>query len=122
MVTREQLAEILPDYKVMGKDGECYEVESFTTAGEDVVITLWGKNLGEMADYARGGYEEFDPEDHAAVIYHAKHYGSDEDKRYYAGAPYSLSDLLEDAKEIKAMHKEIWDKLVEADRKGRDDG
>lgn len=114
MVTNKQLSEILSDYNVMGEDGDNYEVETDSPAGEDVIMTLWGKNLHEMADYAERTYDDFDPKDHAAVIYYAKHYGSAEDQRFYVGAPDDLEDLIEDAKAIQSIYKDVWDKLVAA--------
>lgn len=116
MVTNRQLSGILSDYKVMGEDGENYEVETWSPAGEDVVMTLWGKNLQEMSDYAKSLLDDFDPHDHASCIYHAKHYGGAEDRRFYASAPDDLDDLVADAKAIQNIYKDVWDRLAVAAR------
>lgn len=59
MVTKKQLSEILSGYNVMGEEeGECFEVEDCSPAGEDVILTLWGKDLRAMADYADAAAKE----------------------------------------------------------------
>lgn len=108
----EKLNKILGDYFSV----HCYEydscdVEFLSPAGEDCPVGLHGKTLCELADDAKKAYEAFDSEDHAAQIYHAKYYGNENDRRFYAGAPERLHDLLEDAESIKESYRDIWKKL-----------
>ena len=112
-----KVIELLGDsYKLSFDDGNSLELEFWSPAGEDMPITLSGDNLRELVKDAEKQWEDFDADDHAAQIYHAKHYGSDEMKRFYAGAPDSLEDLVEDAKAIKATYKDIFDRLDKASK------
>lgn len=111
----EKLDKILGnDYRVNCYEDDSCDVEFWSPVGEDCPVGLNGKTLRELADDAKKAYEAFDPEDHAAQIYHAKHYGSEEDKRFYAGEPERLHDLLEDAESIKESYRDIWQKLEAA--------
>jgi len=113
-VTREQLASILPDWKVMQCNDSSFDVESHSPDGEDVLVALHGDTLDELAKSASGYYDSFDADDHAAQIYHAKHYGSQDQQRFYAGASDSLEDLLDDAKAIDNMYYELYRSLMNA--------
>ena len=107
--------ELLGDsYKLSFDDGNSLELEFWSPAGEDCLVDLNGKTLRGLADDAKKTYEAFDSEEHAAQIYHARHYGSKNDRRFYAGAPERLNDLLEDAKSIKESYRDIWKKLEAA--------
>lgn len=107
--------ELLGDsYKLSFDDGNSLELEFWSPAGEDMPITLRGDNLRELAKDAENQFDDFDADDHAAQIYHAKNYGSDDMKRFYSGAPDSLEDLVEDAKAIKSTYKDIFDRLDKA--------
>lgn len=114
-VCKEQIQKILSDYSVYSLyDDGGFDVEWWSPEGEDVCVSLNGKTMRELADSAKDAYEGFDPDDHAATIYHAKHYGSVDQQRFYAGAPSKLTDLVEDAKAIKAFYKDVWEKLAAA--------
>lgn len=111
----EKLDKILgDDYNVHCYENDSCDVEFWSPVGEDCPVGLNGKTLRELSDDAKKAYEAFDPEEHAAQIYHAKNYGSENDKRFYAGAPERMHDLLEDAESIKESYKDIWQKLEAA--------
>jgi len=112
-ITKELLDGILDDWTVHECNGE-FEVTRHSPAGEEILCGLEGETLREMADNVSGYYDDFDPEDHAAQIYHAKHYGNEESKRYFAGAPEGLEDLLTDAKFIDNAYWELYHALDEA--------
>ena len=96
-----------------GEDGGCYELEQWSDAGEDVIITLRGATLAELAADAREAWEAFDADAHAAAILCAKRNGNE----FYADAPDTIRELLADARNIKAMHKWVWQTLDRAARK-----
>ena len=112
-ITNEELSQILPDYRVMGENPD-FDVEWFSPAGEDVIAALHGNSLRELTNAAMTVWADFDPDDHACQIYHAKHYGSLEDKRFYSRAPATLDELREDANCIKSFFKDTWDKIAVA--------
>jgi len=108
---REKVDKVLgSDYKV-SFEGVGVSVEFWSPAGEDMPTYIRGNTIEELAADARELYDSFDAEGHAAQIYHAKHYGDEETRRFYAGAPDSLEDLIEDAKAIEMSLKDIADKL-----------
>lgn len=107
---KEDLEKILPDWYVMGTIEDGFEIEAHSPAGEDVLMTLSG-TLGEMILQVEAYYDDFDPDDHAAVIYHAKHYGSEDDQRFYASAPGMLEDLVEDSHAIDNMYWGVLEAL-----------
>lgn len=115
---KNALDRLLPDFKVYDCDerGGCYEIESWSPEGEDVIITLRGATLAQLAADAKEAWENFDAEEHAAEILVAKREGTAEQQRYYAGAPDSMRDLLADAEEIKSMHGLVFEKLIAAAR------
>ena len=121
-VTKEWLESILPDWEVSSCGDGDFELSSYSPAGENIVMSLDGDTFDEMARFAEGYYNDFDPQDHAAQIYHAKHYGTEDDQRFYAGAPDDLEDLLEDAKAIDEMYYSVYQKLCKAYEEGHDDG
>ena len=99
-----------------GEDGGCFELEQWSDAGEDVITTLRGATLAELAADAREAYENFDADEHAAQIYLAKREGDEDARRFYAAAPDTMRELLADARNIKAMHKWVWQTLDRAAR------
>lgn len=101
------------DWRVHG-DASCYELEAWSDAGEDVIITLWGNTLAGLAADAREAWENFDADEHAAEIYLAKRNGNEDVRRYYAEAPDAMRELLADARNIKAMHKWVYKTLNKA--------
>lgn len=113
-VTREQLVKILPDWKVMQCNDSSFDVKSQSPDGEDVFAALHGDTLGELAKSASGYYDSFDADEHAAQIYHAKHYGTQDQRRLYADASDSLGELLDDAKAIDNMYYELYRSLMNA--------
>lgn len=108
--TNADLKKILPDWDVMGTVEEGFDIEAHSPAGEDILMSLSG-TLGEMILQAESVYDDYDPDDHAAVIYHAKHYGSEDDQRFYASAPGMLEDLVEDSHAIDNMYWGVLEAL-----------
>ena len=91
--------------------GTDYDFETWSDAGEDVIISLSGQTLAELARDARDAAENFDAEEHAAKILIAKREGNEEAKRYYAAAPNDLYALLADAELIAGYHLALYKML-----------
>ena len=110
-----RLEALLPDWRVMpcneAGDAICFELEAWSPAGEDVIISLCGDTIEELAHDAQEAWDGFDPEEHAAEILVAKRAGDENARRFYAAAPDSLRDLLEDAEAIDAMYKGVCESL-----------
>ncbi len=117
MVTLEMIKEALPDWGVenVGSVDECgdclYEIYRHSPDGEEVLMTIQGSTLGEMSDSAFAYYDDFDADDHAAEIYHAKHHGTESERRFYASAPDDLEALMKDARAIDEMYYDVGDRL-----------
>lgn len=120
MVTKEIIEKILPDWHVIEYDN-AFDVETHSPSGEDVIVSLQGDSLDDMSRFVKEYYEDFDPDDHAAQIYHAKHYGSEDEQRFYASAPGDLQALIEDANWIDGAIKEVADALYDAYMSGEYD-
>lgn len=90
------------------------EFSTYSPAGENVIISICGETLAELAEDARESWEAFDAEEHAAEILLAKRSGDENQKRFYAAAPDSLRELLEDAEAIDALYKALYDALTAA--------
>ena len=120
-ITREKMESLFPDWDVSSFGDGDFELSSHSPAGENVIMSLAGDTFDEMARLAASYYDDFDPQDHAAQIYHAKHYGSEDEQRFYAGAPADLEDLLEDAKAIDEMYYAVYTALIRAWEEEPDD-
>jgi len=119
-VSLKQLEKMFPDWKIYQYSDEgSFELSGYSPEGENIVFTISGSTFVELARDAAAEHERFDADDHAAQIYHAKHYGSADEQRFFAGAPEKLKDLLKDAKAIKKMLKEVA-KALEAKANGKD--
>ena len=94
--------------------GGSFEFSTYSPAGENVIISLDGSTLAELAKDARSAAEAFDPEEHASQILVAKRSGTENERRFYAAAPDSLRDLLEDAEEIAGLYKALENELKAA--------
>ena len=107
-VSKEKLEKLLKFWDVheckFGSDEPGFELSTHSPEGEEVCLSLYGDTIEEMANVALAAATDFDPDGHAAVIYHVKQYGTADEKRFYAGAPDSLKDLLHDAKWIKRAY------------------
>ena len=121
-ITKEMIEGLFPDWEVSSCGDGGFELSSHSPAGENVVMSIVGDTFDEMARYAGSYYDDFDSQDHAAQIYHAKHYGTEDEQRFYAEAPGDLEDLLEDAKAIDEMYYYVYQKLCKAYEEGQDDG
>ena len=79
---REKVDKVLgSDYKV-SFESEGVSVEFWSPADEDMPTYIRGNTIEELAADARKLYDSFDAEGHAAQIYHAKHYGNEETRRF----------------------------------------
>lgn len=114
-VTKELLEKILPEWDVDEYEDGGFDVSSHSPEGEHVIVSLNGDTLSQMACCVDEIYNDFDPQDHAAQIYHEKHYGTPEEREFYASAPDDLEDLLADAKAIDEMYYSVADALRRAD-------
>lgn len=114
MVSKEELEKILPEWSVYAESEGMFELSRHSPIGEEVLLDLQGKTLEELSDSAFQVYDEFDADDHASEIYHAKHHGDENARRFYASAPDDLGMLLKDAKAIDEMYYEVGDKLRQA--------
>lgn len=119
-VTKERLEKMFPDWEVSGEEGY-FDLSSHSNAGENVVISIIGDNLYDMVRHVEMIYNGFDPQDHAAQIYHAKYYGSAADQMFYAGAPGDLEDLIADARDIDEMYYAVYNTLYSAWQKEQND-
>ena len=90
------------------------EISTYSPAGENVLICLNGSTLAELANDAREAREDFNPEEHAVQILTAKRSGTENERRFYAAAPDSLRDLLEDAEAIAGLYKALENELKAA--------
>lgn len=84
-----------------------FDVETWSDAGEDVIISLHGTTLEQLATDAENAASNFDAEEHASKIFLAKREGSESARRYYEAAPDSLSELLRDAEQIHGLHRAL---------------
>ena len=121
-VTKELLESILPDWEVSQLSETSFDITRHSPAGEHVIMPLQGENLWDMATFAENYYDDFDADDHAAVIYHLKHYGTPDEQKFYASAPGDIDDLLRDARTIDNWYYEVYSKLREAWDEEDDDG
>ena len=112
-MTKARLGELLPGWKVY-VSGDDVELTRHSPAGEEVCVSLTLGTAAEMAKQAAAYYDDFDPDDHAAQIYHAKHYGSDDQQQFYADALDSLEDLVADAHAIDNLYYKIYEALNNA--------
>lgn len=94
--------------------GGSFEFSTYSPAGENVIISLDGSTLAELAKDARSAAEAFDAEEHAAEILVKKRSGTEDERRFYAAAPDSLRDLLEDAEAIAGLYKALENELKAA--------
>lgn len=125
-ITREMMEELFPDWYV----SECnyannengFEFSTHLPAGEEVLLDVYGETFDDMARNVERYYNDFDPEDHAAQIYHAKHYGTPDQQSFFASAPDSLEALLEDARWIDNIYYAVYSTLCKAYEEGIGDG
>ena len=85
-------------------DGDCWEFEKYSPAGEDFICCVTGDDIvSEVDDY----HENFDTEDHVMMHMEAKKHG-------LSGVP-SLKILVEDADAIDDMLCELYYALKKAE-------
>lgn len=117
--TLEKIIDKLEDdtgatWSVYDCGGGSFEFSTYSPAGENVIISLNGLTLAKIASDAREAREAFDPEEHAAQILVAERSGTENERRFYAAAPDSLRDLLEDAEAIAGLYKALENELKAA--------
>lgn len=78
--------------RMTGKTEKYVEFESYSPAGEDMIITEYYRSISEISDKLMERYNDFDPDEHAAKWYGAGN-----------GEPSSLRQLLDDAEDIEEM-------------------
>lgn len=85
------------------QDAGTVELESYSPAGENLVVTVEKENFAEkVREYA----EDFDIDEHIEMWVEARNNG-------VAGVPKSTRELVEDAEEIKEMLLQLADALHE---------
>ena len=114
MVSEELLQKVLPEWHVYVEADDMFELSRHSPLGEEILLDVNGKTLDELSDSAFQVYDEFDADDHASEIYHAKHHGDENVRRFYASAPDDLGMLLKDARDIDNMYYEVGDRLRQA--------
>lgn len=119
-ITKETIEKILPDWHVHAYPDGSFDLSAHSPAGEDVLVTLVGDTAGQMADYVERTYDDFDPQDHAAQIYHEKKYGTPEERAFYAAAPEDLNDLIDDALAIDKMFYSVAQALRNLEKDAED--
>ena len=81
----------------------CAEIETYSPAGEDVIVSLWYD--GTSKDFVRAFVEyadDFDPDEHAEMWV---------DHRGEGGCPSSIRELIDDADAIKNTLMRVAEKL-----------
>lgn len=111
MVSEELLKKVLPEWNVSAETDGMFELSRHSPQGEEVLLDLQGETLDELSDSAFACYDDFDADDHAAEIYHAKHHGDENERRFYASAPDDLEALMKDARAIDEMYYDAGDRL-----------
>lgn len=94
--------------------GGCYEISTYSPAGENLIITIRGATFDALAADAKEARECFDAEEHASNILCAKRGNNEDARRFYADAPDSLRELLEDAEAIEGMYVKLISALEKA--------
>lgn len=100
-------------YRTYSNDGYDVELETYSPAGEDVIVPLIYDGTEESFIKAfRRCAEGFDAEEHAEMWI---------ESRGKNGVPDSIKDLLEDAEWIKDTLMEIAEELIELDDQPEDE-
>jgi len=85
-------------------DGKvCVELEKYSPQGQDFIATIWFDNddKSDFMEQLYNYYDDFDPDEEAAKWIGEDGHGTN-------GAPYKLSDLLQDMEGCKDMLLELW--------------
>lgn len=98
----EEMANLLNISARFYDDGEC-EFEWWSDAGEDCIFYARGDTRGSFCKSVQAMYENFNPEDHAAMWYGANR-----------GEPSSLRVLLDDAEGIDETLEELAMSITQA--------
>ena len=104
---KSTLESLLPDWNIYECSNNSFELETWSNAGENVIISLTGSTLKELASDACDAWNYFNADEHAAEIFLAKR-GTEEQRRFYACAPNSLSALLDDARQIDHLYEDVY--------------
>lgn len=88
----------------------CTELEAYSPAGEDLIITIWHGGGANSFIYCFRKYaNDFDPDEHAEMW--VEHRGEN-------GVPFGIRDLIDDADAIQTMYLDLADALEEANMAG----
>lgn len=81
----------------------CVELEKYSPQGQDFIATIWFENgnKSDFMDKLYQYYSDFGPDEEAS-----KWIG--EDGHGVNGAPYKLSDILQDMEDCKDMLLDLW--------------
>ena len=85
------------------------EFESYTDRGQDLIVNIWvadDANIGDVACELYRYWESYDPDEEASLWIGEDGHGKN-------GAPYRLSDLLDDMKNAEQMIEDLHDALSE---------
>lgn len=94
------------EWRICGYDDGSVEIENFSPAGEDLIISAGVENFAEEI---KERYENFDPDEHIEEMIRAKQSG-------VAGVP-PARELARDADKIDKMLEELANALAEAEEK-----
>ncbi len=81
----------------------CVELEKYSTQGQDFIATIWFENgnKSDFMDKLYQYYSDFDPDEEASKWIGEDGHGAN-------GAPYKLSDILQDMEDCKDMLLDLW--------------
>ena len=102
-LTYEQLGNIEQRGWIVREYDDCYELETASPAGEDLIVTLLKDS--DLAQQAENNFAYFDEEEHVEMWVSAKRHG-------VSGIP-SIETLVDDAVEIKKLYGALADVFVE---------
>lgn len=81
----------------------CVELEKYSPQNQDFIATIWFENgnKSDFMDKLYQYYSDFDPDEEASKWIGEDGHGAN-------GAPYKLSDILQDMEDCKDMLLDLW--------------
>ena len=81
----------------------CVELEKYSPQDQDFIATIWFENgnKSDFMDKLYQYYSDFDPDEEASKWIGEDGHGAN-------GAPYKLSDILQDMEDCKDMLLDLW--------------
>lgn len=92
-------------WKIEKDDNDTYTLQQFSNAGQDLNITISGKNTDELINSIYSCYENFD-------VSYETYLWLDNTGHGKNGAPYDMEDVLEDMKWCENIIYESYEKLL----------